>query len=161
MDNTVIGCRRGIEIRLSRPVRRVFRRLAGDHLQESTRDMNDRRRMRWAALAGALCCALGAAASGVVLAADTVADGLALAAQRQCLGCHQVDARRVGPPFVAIADRFRDLPGAADHLARVMRQGSIGQWGAIPMPAQTRLSEADAARLSHWILSLAKTPPGQ
>lgn len=95
------------------------------------------------------------------MATGTASDGLALAAHRQCLGCHQVDARRVGPPFRAIADRFRDLPGAADHLARAMRQGSIGQWGAIPMPAQTRLSEADAARLSHWILSLAKTPSGQ
>ncbi|MFC4296434.1 c-type cytochrome [Castellaniella hirudinis] len=81
-------------------------------------------------------------------------DGLALASQRQCLGCHQVDARRVGPPFRAIAERFQGRPEAADHLARMMREGSRGQWGAIPMPAQTRLSDIDARRLALWILSL-------
>lgn len=86
---------------------------------------------------------------------------LALAAQRQCLGCHQVDDRRVGPPFRAIAQRFQGQPRAADYLARVMRQGSSGQWGAIPMPAQSRLSGADALRLAQWILSLAPQPVAQ
>ncbi|WP_066458661.1 c-type cytochrome [Castellaniella caeni] len=90
--------------------------------------------------------------------ASAVADGQALATQRQCLGCHQVEARRVGPPFRAIAQRFAGRPGAARHLADAMRQGSRGQWGAIPMPAQTRLSDTDALRLAHWILTLAKTP---
>lgn len=104
-------------------------------------------------LAGVLAlCATGARAAG------TTTDGLKLAGQRQCLGCHQVDARRVGPPFRAIAERFQGRPEAADHLARVMREGSRGQWGAIPMPAQTRLSDVDARRLALWILSLMDTP---
>ncbi|WP_323018408.1 c-type cytochrome [Castellaniella sp.] len=93
------------------------------------------------------------------LAADgRVVDGQALAKQRQCLGCHQVDARRVGPPFRAIAQRFRDQPQAAQYLAQTMRRGSSRQWGAIPMPAQTRLSDADAMRLAQWILSLPDGP---
>jgi cytochrome c len=81
-------------------------------------------------------------------------DGMSLASQRQCLGCHQVDARRVGPPFRAIAERFQGRAEAAGILARAMREGSKGQWGAIPMPAQTRLSDTDAQRLALWILSL-------
>lgn len=85
--------------------------------------------------------------------------GLQLAEQRQCLGCHQVDSRRVGPPFRAIARRFEGQAGAVDHLAQAMRSGSRGQWGAIPMPAQNRLSQSDAARLADWILSLAKQEP--
>lgn len=89
--------------------------------------------------------------------ADTAThQGLELARARQCLGCHQVDARRVGPPFAAVAARFSGQPGAADHLADVIRRGSVGQWGAIPMPAQPRLSATDAQRLAIWILSLAK-----
>ncbi len=93
-------------------------------------------------------------ASGVQAAGGSAAQALALAGQRQCLGCHQVDARRVGPPFRAIAERFQGRPESAGHLARVMREGSRGQWGAIPMPAQTRLSDVDAQRLALWILSL-------
>lgn len=80
--------------------------------------------------------------------------GLALAKDKQCLGCHQVDARRVGPPFAAIAQRFGQQPDAVDYLARVIREGSRGQWGAIPMPAQNQLSAFDAQRLAQWILSL-------
>lgn len=98
-------------------------------------------------------CGTNARASG-----GTAVDGMALAGQRQCLGCHQVDARRVGPPFRAIAERFQGRPEAAGHLARVMREGSRGQWGAIPMPAQTRLSDVDAQRLALWILSLKDAP---
>lgn len=80
--------------------------------------------------------------------------GLDLAGQRQCLACHQVDSRRVGPPFRAIAQRFEGHPAAASYLAGVIRSGSSGQWGAIPMPAQTRVSPGDAERLARWILSL-------
>lgn len=80
--------------------------------------------------------------------------GLALAKTRQCLGCHQVDAKRVGPPFTAIAQRFGGQPDASDYLARVIRQGSSGQWGAIPMPAQNQVSAFDAQQLAQWILSL-------
>ncbi|MGA0584036.1 MAG: c-type cytochrome, partial [Castellaniella sp.] len=53
------------------------------------------------ALVLALCGANARASGG------TAVDGMALAGQRQCLGCHQVDARRVGPPFRAIAERFQ------------------------------------------------------
>lgn len=105
------------------------------------------------ALAGALAlCAANARAAG-----GATGDGLALAGQRQCLGCHQVDARRVGPPFRAIAERVQGRHEAAGHLVRAMREGSRGQWGAIPMPAQTRLSDVDAQRLALWILSLKDT----
>lgn len=91
-------------------------------------------------------------------AGPTATEGLALAGQRQCLGCHQVDVRRVGPPFRAIAERFQGRPESADHLVSAMRKGSRGQWGAIPMPAQTRLSDIDARRLALWILSLKEVP---
>jgi cytochrome c len=106
-------------------------------------------------------CALWA--TGALAAGGSVDPGQALAAQRQCLGCHQVDARRVGPPFRAIARRFQGRPEAVDHISQVIRQGSSGQWGAIPMPAQTRLSAQDARRLALWILSLQDPAqaPGQ
>lgn len=117
-------------------------------------EMGQHRTLRKAAALGFMAGALALGPGLPPAAADTLAEGQALAARRQCLGCHQVEARRVGPPFRAIADRFQGRQDAAPYLARVMRQGSSGQWGAIPMPAQTRLSEADAMRLAQWILSL-------
>ena len=97
-------------------------------------------------------CASGSA--GVEPASLSVAEGQALAAKSRCLGCHQIDSRRVGPPFRAVAQRFKGQPEAAQYLAGVMRHGSGGQWGAIPMPAQTQLSQQDALLLARWILSL-------
>lgn len=73
---------------------------------------------------------------------------------KQCLACHQVDARRVGPSFTVIADRYAEAPGAKQYLADTIREGSRGKWGAIPMPAQPQVDLTDAARLAVWILSL-------
>lgn len=106
-----------------------------------------------------LTCMMALSAADAQTAGKTPVDGLALASQRQCLGCHQVDRRRVGPPFRAIAERFQGRTEAADVLVRAMREGSRGQWGAIPMPAQPRLSDTDAQRLALWILSLQDALP--
>lgn len=94
------------------------------------------------------------ALSWAVVQAAPTHTGQDLAKSRQCLGCHQVEARRVGPPFAAIAGRFAGRPEARDYLAQVIRKGSSGQWGAIPMPAQPQVSAMDAQRLAAWILSL-------
>ncbi|HEX7386263.1 MAG TPA: c-type cytochrome [Castellaniella sp.] len=104
----------------------------------------------WVLFGGSLGCSW----ASELPAPPSLAQGRALAAQNRCLACHEIDARRVGPPFRAIAKRFGRQPAAAPVLAQAMRQGSSGQWGAIPMPAQTRLSQADALLLARWILSL-------
>lgn len=95
--------------------------------------------------------------SGLMLgAAGARADaGVQLAHTKQCLACHQVDARRVGPAFTVIADRYAEAPGAHQYLADAIRQGSRSKWGAIPMPAQPHVEPVDAAQLASWILSLA------
>lgn len=79
---------------------------------------------------------------------------LAFAKSKVCLGCHQVDAKRVGPSFTLIAQRHAEQPGAQEYLASAIRQGGRGRWGAVPMPAQPQVSEADAKRLAQWILTL-------
>ncbi|MFA5521544.1 MAG: c-type cytochrome [Castellaniella sp.] len=83
-----------------------------------------------------------------------------LVQHRQCLACHQVDRKRVGPSFAAIAERYAgneatDNAAAADYLARAIRQGSRQKWGAVPMPAQPGVSEDEALRLATWIIELA------
>ena len=89
--------------------------------------------------------------------ADTVSVTALL--QTQCLSCHQVDRKRVGPPFMEIAQRYAqgDRPSALAYLAKQIRQGSRGNWGAIPMPAQNRVSEQQARDIAAWLLDLADT----
>ncbi len=81
--------------------------------------------------------------------------GLDFARSKQCLACHQVQVKRVGPSFEAIAERYGSSPGAHQYLAQTIREGSRGKWGAIPMPAQAQVGLADAQRLATWILSMA------
>ena len=89
--------------------------------------------------------------------ADTVA--LMDLVQAQCLSCHQIDRKRVGPPFREIAQRY--APGPAQetraYLQRQIQQGSRGNWGAIPMPAQNRISAEQAQAIAAWLLSLANS----
>jgi cytochrome c len=80
--------------------------------------------------------------------------GLALAKSKTCLGCHQIDAKRVGPAFQQIAQRHADTPGDLDYLVGAIRQGGRGRWGAVPMPAQPQVSESESRLLAQWILSL-------
>lgn len=82
--------------------------------------------------------------------------GLALAKRSICLSCHQVDVKRVGPSFRDIALRYAGNEAAAEYLARTIRDGSRGLWGAIPMPAQRHIDPATALQLGEWIVSLAK-----
>ncbi len=104
-------------------------------------------RLIGASLTASLLCVVVAHAQGVN-------DGQALAKSKACLGCHQVDAKRVGPSFSAIAQRYADQAGADQYLSSAIRQGGRGRWGAVPMPAQSQVSEQDAQRLAQWILSL-------
>ncbi len=80
--------------------------------------------------------------------------GLTLAKSKTCLGCHQIDAKRVGPAFIQIAQRHSDAPGNLEYLASAIRQGGRGRWGAVPMPAQPQVSESESKLLAQWILSL-------
>lgn len=80
--------------------------------------------------------------------------GLQLARSNNCLACHQVDQKRVGPAFTVIAERFAGNEGAGAHLAQSIMKGSRGQWGPVPMPAQPHVSDANAQLIAAWILSL-------
>ena len=103
---------------------------------------------------------LAAACALVFGAAHAQTTGMDLAKNKACLGCHQVDTKRVGPPFKSVAERYAGQGDAmVDYLAGKIRSGGKGVWGAVPMAAQTQVSPQDARLLAEWILSLA--PPKQ
>ena len=77
-----------------------------------------------------------------------------LAGAKNCLGCHAVGTQVVGPSFKDVAKKYAGNKEAAATLATKIRQGGGGVWGAIPMPANTQVNEAESKKLVAWILSL-------
>ena len=81
------------------------------------------------------------------------ADGLALAQSKNCLACHAVDKKLVGPSYKDVAAKYAGDKTAADKLATKIMKGGSGVWGPVPMPANTQVSEAEAKQLATWVLS--------
>lgn len=110
------------------------------------------------AAAAPAAAAAEAAAAATPVDPAFLAAGQALARSRNCLACHQVDKRRVGPPLQDVAVRYTqpgsDAEAMVTYLATTIRRGGRGKWGAIPMPGQPHVSEDEAVKLARWILLL-------
>ena len=78
---------------------------------------------------------------------------LALATSKNCMTCHAVEKKMVGPAYKDIAAKYKDDKAAVDKLAVKIVKGGSGVWGAIPMPANPQVNEADAKKLAAWVLS--------
>jgi len=83
-------------------------------------------------------------------------DGLSLAKKNNCLFCHGVDHKIVGPGFAEVSARYKSDSGAEARLIEKVRQGGTGNWGGAPMPAQTQVSNDDIKLLVNWILKEVK-----
>lgn len=90
-------------------------------------------------------------------AALSMADGLALAQKNNCLACHMIDKKSVGPAWVEIAKRYKGVAGIEHALVIRVSTGAEGNWGDMPMPAVAPgVKEEDIRALVKFILSLDK-----
>ncbi len=78
----------------------------------------------------------------------------ALAKAKNCMACHAVDKKLVGPAYKDVAKKYAGDAKAADMLAAKVMKGGSGTWGAVPMPANPQVNEAEAKKLVAWVLSL-------
>lgn len=97
-----------------------------------------------------LLAALFAALSSPASAQDA---GAQLAAKKNCLACHQLDKKLVGPSYKSVAAKYASDKGAVDMLATKIMKGGSGVWGPVPMPANPQVSEAEAKQLAAWVLT--------
>lgn len=88
-----------------------------------------------------------------LIATPALADEASLK-KNNCMACHQVERKVVGPSYKEIAAKYRSQADAADYLAKKIRAGGAGVWGAMPMPAQPHVSEAEAKKLAEYLLNL-------
>jgi cytochrome c len=96
-------------------------------------------------------------AIGVAIGALVTAPAFAnadLAGKKNCLACHNADKKVIGPAYKEVAAKYAGQKDAADKLAQKIMKGGSGVWGAVPMPANPQVSEAEAKQLATWVLSL-------
>jgi len=90
--------------------------------------------------------------AGPALAADA---GLELAQKKNCLACHAVDHKVVGPAYQDVAAKYKGDKTAEAKLAEKVIKGGQGVWGSVPMPANN-VTSAEAQTLVKWVLGLKK-----
>lgn len=95
-------------------------------------------------------------AAGMVLTGNVLAEeGEALAKKSNCMACHSVSSKSMGPAFNDIAAKYRGDKNAQAALEKKVRSGGAGTWGKMPMPATANsVSDGDIRNIVKWVLSL-------
>jgi cytochrome c len=86
------------------------------------------------------------------MATDTA--GKALMANSDCMTCHKIDQKVVGPALKDIAQKYTASPAVIDTLANKIIKGGSGNWGSIAMSPHPAVSMDDARSMVKYILSL-------
>jgi cytochrome c len=75
-----------------------------------------------------------------------------LAKKSQCMSCHQLERKVVGPAFKDVAKKYAGDAKASAYLADRIKEGGKGAWGSIPMPP-SKVDNTTAKTLADWVLS--------
>jgi cytochrome c len=76
-----------------------------------------------------------------------------LAQKKNCMACHAVATKLIGPSYKDVAVKYAGQSDAVAKLSQKVLKGGSGVWGAVPMPANPQVSEAEAKQLVQWILT--------
>ncbi len=94
-------------------------------------------------------------AAGVMVSAPAMAN-MDLAKKSNCMSCHTVDKKLVGPSYQEVAKKYAGQKDAVKNLSGKVKVGGKGVWGEIPMPPNPAVKDADIEILVKWILAGAK-----
>lgn len=93
-------------------------------------------------------------ADGAVPDADQGPAGMRLMKKSDCFNCHAVDQKRVGPPLLEVANKYRGKEGALEASVERVLKGSTGVWGKIPMIPHTQHTTDEVREMVRWVYSL-------
>lgn len=91
-------------------------------------------------------------AAGIAVTTPALAD-MQLATAKNCMACHAVDKKLVGPSYKDVAAKYAGQADAVEKLSLKVIKGGSGVWGPVPMPANTQVSADEAKKLVAWILT--------
>jgi cytochrome c len=77
--------------------------------------------------------------------------GADLIAASDCLACHRIDEKLVGPSYKEIAAKYTSKD--QEVLIKSIIEGGSGKWGEVPMTAHPDITKADATEMVKYILS--------
>ena len=84
------------------------------------------------------------------------ADAKALLGSNACTACHGINSKIVGPGFNEVLAKHQGKADLVPYLVGKIQSGGSGLYGAVPMPPQPQISEADARTIAEWIAGGAK-----
>ena len=102
---------------------------------------------------------LVANANAAVLAdgeSPSLSSGEKIMAKSDCRTCHNEQVKTVGPAYVSIAERYKNIPENIEKLAKKIMVGGSGVWGIAAMSAHPDLQPEDAKAMVSYVLSLDK-----
>jgi len=85
---------------------------------------------------------------------EELTKGMELIAKSDCLTCHKLNEKVIGPAYKDVAKKYAYTPANVTMLAGKIKNSGSGNWGAIPMTAHASLSQADAETMVKYILNL-------
>jgi cytochrome c len=88
-----------------------------------------------------------------MLASSAAFASAELARSKNCVACHSVERKMIGPSYQAIAAKYADDDSAVRTLSERVLKGGVGVWGQMPMPPQPGVSQDEAEALAKWVLS--------
>jgi len=94
------------------------------------------------------------AAVAATLAAPAAFANAELAQKKNCMACHALDKKVVGPAYKDVAAKYAKDKDAVKKLSEKIVKGGSGVWGPVPMPANTQVSPAEAETLAKWVLTV-------
>lgn len=83
-----------------------------------------------------------------------------IAKKSMCLGCHAIDRKAVGPSFKQIGQRYKPTPEEINRLTEKIKNGGVGAWGVVSMPAnKANISDQEIRVVLDWIFKGAPAQP--
>ncbi|MCC7487396.1 MAG: c-type cytochrome [Burkholderiales bacterium] len=92
--------------------------------------------------------------AAVALAAPLARADAALLKKHNCISCHQVDKKILGPSYREVAKKYKGQKDIAAKLAAKVKKGGQGVWGQVPMPPNAAVPDADIQKMVAYILAL-------
>ncbi len=126
-----------------------------DHARNAHGNLAEQNRLVGAQHGADTAGAVPGKATAAAVPADGSASAQALARKFNCLTCHGIDNKVVGPGLREVSKKYAERGDAAEYLAQKIVSGGSGIWGNVPMPPQS-LAPADAKALAQWIATGAK-----
>lgn len=91
-------------------------------------------------------------AAGAAVSTPALAD-LQLATAKNCMACHAVATKLVGPSYKDVAAKYAGQKDAVDKLSAKIVKGGAGVWGPVPMPANAQVNADEAKKLAAWVMT--------